>query len=87
MRLNPFARSFELTIAMPSVFSASVRSELVRARSYDRSVSTIWEGSAELELYDAPHEELTALAPVRVGRGFRYSFAYTIDDLETVAQL
>src|SRR5207245_1885019 len=54
--------------------------ELVRARSYDRSVSTIWEGSAELELYDAPHEELTALAPVRVGRGFRYSFAYTIDD-------
>jgi len=61
--------------------------ELVRARSRDRSVSTIWEGKAELELYDAPHEELTALGPVGVGKGFRFSFAYTVDDLETVAQL
>jgi acetoacetate decarboxylase len=61
--------------------------ELVRARSRDRSLSRIWEGNAELELYDAPHEELSALAPVRMGRGFRFSFAYTIDDLETVARL
>jgi hypothetical protein len=34
-----------------------------------------------------PLEEVTALAPVRVGKGFRFSFAYTADDLETVAQL
>jgi len=61
--------------------------ELVRARSRDRSVSAIWEGSAELELYGAPHEEHTALAPVRMGKGFRFSFAYTVDDLETVRQL
>jgi len=61
--------------------------ELVRARGRDRSVSTIWEGSAELELYGAPHEEHTALAPTRVGKGFRFSFAYTVDDLETVRQL
>jgi acetoacetate decarboxylase len=58
--------------------------ELVRARSRDRSSSTIWEGSAELELYPAPHEELAALAPVRMGKGFRFTFAYTVDDLETV---
>jgi Acetoacetate decarboxylase (ADC) len=61
--------------------------ELVRARSRDRSASTGWEGTAQLELYAAPHEEFTALAPVRVGKGFRFSFAYTVDDLETVAQL
>jgi acetoacetate decarboxylase len=61
--------------------------ELVRARSRDRSVSAIWEGRAELELYEAPGEEFTALAPVRMGKGFRFSFAYTVDDLETVAQL
>jgi len=61
--------------------------ELVRARSRDRSISTIWEGRAELELYEAPREEFTALAPVRMGKGFRFSFAYTVDDLETVAQL
>lgn len=58
--------------------------ELVRARSRDRAISPIWEGSAELELYSAPNEELAALAPVRMGKGFRFTFAYTVDDLETV---
>jgi enduracididine biosynthesis enzyme MppR len=58
--------------------------ELVRARSRDRSISPIWEGSAELELHEAAGEELAALAPVRVGKGFRFTFAYTVDDLETV---
>jgi len=58
--------------------------ELVRARARDREISPIWEGAAELELYPAPHEELSALAPVRVGKGFRFTFAYVVDDLETV---
>jgi acetoacetate decarboxylase len=58
--------------------------ELVRARSRDRAISPIWEGPAELELYAAPGEELAALAPTRVGKGFRFTFAYTVDDLETV---
>jgi acetoacetate decarboxylase len=58
--------------------------ELVRARSRDRSISTIWEGTAELELYDASSEELAALAPARMGKGFCFTFAYTVDDLETV---
>ncbi len=58
--------------------------ELVRARSRDRQISPIWEGAAELELYPAPSEELSALAPVRVGKGFRFTFAYVVDDLETV---
>ena len=58
--------------------------ELVRAQSRDRSISPIWEGSAELELHEAPAEELAALAPVRVGKGFHFTFAYTVDDLETV---
>ena len=61
--------------------------ELVRARSRDRSVSAIWEGAAELELYPAPAEEHAALRPLRVGRGFRFSFAYTVDDLQTVRAL
>ncbi len=61
--------------------------ELVRARSSDRAASDVWEGSATLELFDAPTEELVRLAPVRVGKGFRFSFAYTVDDLETVREL
>jgi acetoacetate decarboxylase len=61
--------------------------ELVRSRSRDRSVSEIWEGAAELELFDAPGEEHTLLAPVEIGRGYRFTFAYTVDDLETVREL
>jgi acetoacetate decarboxylase len=58
--------------------------ELVKSRSRDRAVSEIWEGSAELDLFDAPGEEHTLLAPVSVERGYRFTFAYTVDDLETV---
>jgi acetoacetate decarboxylase len=61
--------------------------ELVRARSRDRSVSEVWEGAAELELFSAPAEEHTLLTPVRIARGYRFTFAYTVDDLETVRQL
>jgi len=61
--------------------------ELVRSRSRDRSVSEIWEGDAELELFDAPGEEHTLLRPVSVGRGYRFTFGYTVDDLETVKEL
>jgi acetoacetate decarboxylase len=61
--------------------------ELVRARSRDRAISPIWEGPARLELHGAPDEEHAALAPVRIGRGFRFTFAYTVDDLETVREL
>jgi Acetoacetate decarboxylase (ADC) len=61
--------------------------ELVRARSRDRITSLVWEGSATLELHAAPHEEHTVLAPVRMGKGFRFTFGYTVDDLETVRAL
>ena len=58
--------------------------ELVRARSSNRSASEIRRGPGTLALHAAPGEEHDALAPVRVGDGFRFQFAYTVDDLETV---
>lgn len=58
--------------------------ELVRARSRDRSVSEIWAGAAQLELFAAPGEEHTMLGPREVARGYRFTFSYTVDDLETV---
>jgi Acetoacetate decarboxylase (ADC) len=60
--------------------------ELVRARSRDRNVSPIWEGDATLELFAAPAEEHTLLAPISVARGYRFTFAYTVDDLEIVKE-
>jgi hypothetical protein len=61
--------------------------ELVRARSRDRAISEVWEGDAELELHAAPGEEQTLLRPISIVRGYRFTFAYTIDDLETVKEL
>ena len=61
--------------------------ELVRSKAYDRSASAIWEGSATLELFDAPGEELIALAPARIGKGFRLTIGYSVDDLETLTEL
>ena len=58
--------------------------ELVRAKSADRSISPIHEGPATLALLPSPGEEHTALAPVKVGTGYRFQFAYTVTDLETV---
>ena len=61
--------------------------ELVQSVSRDRRVSEVWEGAAELELFDAPGEEHTLLRPARIGRGYRFTFAYTVDDLRTVKEL
>jgi len=60
--------------------------ELVRAKSRDRAASAVLEGEATLALHPAPGEEHDALQPVRVGRGYRLTFAYTVDDLETVRE-
>jgi acetoacetate decarboxylase len=61
--------------------------ELVRSRSFDRASSEVWSGSATLDLFDAPGEELAALAPTRVGAGYRFTLGYSVDDLEVLTSL
>jgi acetoacetate decarboxylase len=60
--------------------------ELVRAGGFDREVTEVWEGSAELRLYDDTIEDLQAIAPREVLRGFRFSFGYTVQGGEVLAQ-
>ena len=60
--------------------------ELVRAGGYDRDATEIWEGSAELRLFDDTLEDLQAIAPREVLRGYRFSFGYTVDGVEVVAR-
>jgi acetoacetate decarboxylase len=61
--------------------------ELVRAVSRDRAISKVVTGPATLTLHSAPGEEHDSLAPVEIDRGYRFTFGYTIDDLETVKEL
>jgi Acetoacetate decarboxylase (ADC) len=61
--------------------------ELVRAVSRDRIGSKVVAGPATLKLHPAPGEEHDTLAPVEIDRGYRFTFGYTVDDLETVKEL
>lgn len=61
--------------------------ELVRQKAKDVSVANVWQGSATLRFLESPWHETHALAPLKVGRGYRYSFAMTVDDLATVEDL
>ena len=53
--------------------------EHVWAGGDDREISTIWEGDATLRFFESPADELSLLAPVEVGKGFWFSFGYTVD--------
>jgi acetoacetate decarboxylase len=61
--------------------------ELVRSILADVRRTEVWEGAADLRFFPAPDQELDALQPVRVRRGYRYSMAFTLDDLEVLEQL
>jgi enduracididine biosynthesis enzyme MppR len=53
--------------------------EHVWAGGEDREISTIWEGDATLRFFESPTDELSLVAPVDVGKGFWFSFGYTVD--------
>jgi len=61
--------------------------ELVRLKSRDVRVGAIMKGEATLFFHDHPRVELSMLRPRTVGSGYRFSFALTVDDLETLLDL
>src|SRR5262245_60392788 len=61
--------------------------ELVQLKSRDVQFSTIWCGDVSLRLFSHPHLEIGDLAPTTVGAGFRFSFAFTVDDVVPLKDL
>jgi len=61
-------------------WDASVRplEELVTGGSVDQAIDDVWTGPARLEMHECPSDELTALRPVEILRGYRFAFAETI---------
>jgi acetoacetate decarboxylase len=55
--------------------------ELVQLKSRDVQISPIWKGAASLHFFDHPRLELPDLRPTRVLAGYRFSFAFTVDDM------
>ncbi|SDK87733.1 acetoacetate decarboxylase [Nonomuraea maritima] len=58
--------------------------ELVMAVLDNPAVGEAWVGTGELSFLPARGEELADLSVQRVGKGFRFHLAYTVDDLKTL---
>jgi acetoacetate decarboxylase len=60
--------------------------ELVRAGGFDREITEIWEGDAELSFGPNTIEDLRAIAPKEIIRGYRFTFGYTVSGGEVLLQ-
>ncbi len=65
---------------VPDVF------ELVRAGGQDREVTEIWEGDPEFSFGPNTTEDLQAIAPREIIRGYRFSFGYTVNGGQVLLQ-
>jgi hypothetical protein len=61
--------------------------ELVQCVSDDVLITNIWIGEGALSFPEAYGEELEVLGPLKVGRGYRFSFSYSVTDIEALADL
>jgi Acetoacetate decarboxylase (ADC) len=61
--------------------------ELVRCVSDHLMITNIWIGGGELSFPEAYGEELELLGPLKVGRGCRFSFSYSVTDIEILGDL
>jgi acetoacetate decarboxylase len=61
--------------------------ELVRCISDHSLVTNIWIGEGDLNFPEAYGEELEMLGPLKVGRAYRFSFSYSVTDIEVLADL
>jgi hypothetical protein len=59
--------------------------ELVRCVPKNVQLTNIWMGEGALCFSEAYGEELEMLAPLRLGRGFRFSFSYSVSEIEILA--
>jgi acetoacetate decarboxylase len=60
--------------------------ELVRAGGFDRELTEVWEGDAQLHFGDNTIEGIAAVGPRQVLKGYRFSFAYTVKGGEVLLQ-
>jgi acetoacetate decarboxylase len=48
------------------------------------TVANAWSGKGELTLPECENEEISDLAPMRTGNGYRMSVSYSVTDLKTL---
>ena len=58
--------------------------ELVTDITEDVHFANAWRGDAELHIPKSVHKDLDALAPIRVGKGYRWSMSCTVSDVRVL---
>jgi hypothetical protein len=61
--------------------------ELVRCISNHLLITNSWIGESAFNFPEADGEELEVLGPLKVGRGYRFSFSWSVTDIEILADL
>jgi hypothetical protein len=61
--------------------------ELTMSLTDNLSIVDVWGGSAELSIPDVHGEDMHLIAPLRVGRGYRFGMAYSVTDLQILKDL
>lgn len=58
--------------------------ELTMSLTDNLTIVDLWAGAAELTIPEVPGEDMHAVAPLRVGRGYRLGMSYSVTDLRTL---
>ena len=61
--------------------------ELTLSLTDDLAMVDVWAGSAQLQIPQVQGEDMHALAPSRIGRGYRLGMAYSVTDLRILKNL
>jgi Acetoacetate decarboxylase (ADC) len=69
------------------VHDKPVVDELVQCVMDNILVTNGWIGSGELSFPEAHGEELDLLGPIKVGRGYRFTFSFSVSDNEILADM
>jgi hypothetical protein len=72
-------------MVQPADADGPVRSHVVLASADSEAFASLRRhATSRLDFPVTPGEELSDLAPVRTGAGFRYELSYTVTDLRTL---
>jgi acetoacetate decarboxylase len=61
--------------------------ELTLSLTDDLAIVDVWAGGAELSIPEVRGEDMHAIAPQRIGRGYRLGMAYSVTDLKILKDL
>jgi Acetoacetate decarboxylase (ADC) len=71
----------------PGEYDKAVVDELVLCIMDNILITNGWIGSGELNFPEAHGEELDMLAPIKVGRGYRFTLSFSVSDNEILADM